>query len=170
MAKKLSAEVFAAVHWVLSQTNSLGGGTQQNYNPKLVPYEFTNGFQNGQLQEIFVDRRTIAPSATDTLDLYGTLNDPLNRVVNFNSLKVILVQADPANVNNIMIGGNAAGPSGIFANLNDKIVLSPGGVFLWMVPNIGASVVDSTGDKLDIANAAPNFSVNYNIILAGTAA
>lgn len=133
---------------------------------------FTSGTGAGQADKVFSDIRSIAASSNDDLDLAGSLVDPLGVVVVFAGIKAIYVEADAANVNDVVIGGHdTAAFLGPFADDSDKINLKPGEVLL--VTNrtaAGWPVTATTADILRIANGGSGSAVGYSIILVGDSA
>lgn len=115
--------------------------------------------------------RTLTASATEDLDLAGVLTDALGDALTFVKVKLVLLIANAANVNNVHIGMAAAnGVPGIWGAAGDYTVVKPGGVFLWFVPGTGATVTAGTGDKVTIANSGGGSSVLFDIVIIGTSA
>lgn len=136
--------------------------------------DIANGTGNGQADLVFTDTRTLAASASETLDLAGVLADAFGATLTFVKIVAILVKAAPGNTNDVIVGGQGAtnpfvGPFG--AN-SHTIAVRPGGVFLIADPvgsGIG-TVVAGTGDLLKIANGSSGTSVDYTIEIVGRSA
>lgn len=131
---------------------------------------FTQGAAAGQADMIFHDRRNILASATDSIDLAGSLLGPFGgTALTFVRIKMLVVAPLAANVNNI----NLQRPSGatgvpLFLATSDGIVVQPGGLFLWYTPSAaGVVVTPSTGDIIEVVNAAGGNAVDYDIIIVG---
>src|SRR5262245_53791564 len=60
-------------------------------------YTLATGTGAAQADMIFHDRRTIGPSATDSLDLAGVLTGPFGNTLTFVRIKAVIVVADAAN-------------------------------------------------------------------------
>jgi hypothetical protein len=165
----LIATVWAAVTATQSGALDLGTPTFQ-INPQNKQMDFSNGTLAGQVSVLFSDKRTIAASGTDNLDLAGSLVDALGAVITFATVKAIYIKAAASNVNDVVIGNGTnpvvGGPFGAAgANL---ISVKPGGVFQWVAPGVGATVTPATGDILKIVNSGAGTGVDYEIILLGT--
>lgn len=121
-----------------------------------------------QADKMFSDTRTVAGSADDDLDLYGTLTDPLGATLSFASIKAIYIKAGASNANDLSIGPAASnGFLGPWADASDRVKLKAGEVFL--ITNraaTGWAVTASTADILRVTNTGSG-SVTYDIILIG---
>jgi len=105
---------------------------------------------------IWMDQRTIAASSADDLDLYGGLTNSFGTTINFTSIKGIIIYADSANTNDVLVGGDG---SAAFVNWvsasNDVVVVKPGGLFALINPQAnGYAVTATTADILQIANSS----------------
>ena len=85
-------------------------------------------------------------------------------------VKAIMVIAAAGNTNDVHVGGDANGLAGLFGNVNDLIVVKPGGAFLWAAPSGGLTVTAGTGDILQVANSSSGSSVTYSIVIIGASA
>lgn len=76
---------------------------------------FENGTGNGQANEMYVGRSTVAGTTTVSLDLAGSLVNPVNETITFATIKLILViirspdgtkalRVGPQNVANAFVG------------------------------------------------------------------
>ncbi|MGC5009747.1 hypothetical protein ACLQ2R_03175 [Streptosporangium sp. DT93] len=133
-----------------------------------------DGAGAGMADRIFHDRRTIAASGSDSLDLAGGLSDPLGVSLSFARLKVLLVRAAAANVNQVLVGGAASNAfAAPFGDATDKIKIPPGGTLLLAAGQAdatGYAVTASTADLLLIGNGGAGSSVTYDIVLIGASA
>ena len=143
----------------------------------LFPFNITSlvrlapGTGANQADKQFADYRTIAASGTDVLDLAGTLTDPLGATLTFVKVKAILVIADAANTNDVLISPGATNPfNGPFTGTTPAVAVRPGGVTLFALPGAGWTVTASTGDLLKIANGGAGTSVGYTVVIIGTSA
>lgn len=132
---------------------------------------FLQGAGAGQADMIWHDRRTIAASATDSLDLAGTaLQNPFGANLTFARLKMIFVRAAAANTNNVNVVRPASNGVPWALAAGDGFAVKPGGLFLWHDPSAaGAVVTAGTGDLIDIVNSAGGTSVEYDVVLVGAA-
>ena len=131
----------------------------------------TPGTSANNADLIFMDTRTIAASSSENLDMAGSLVDPLGATLTFATIKAIYVKASSGNTNNVVVGGAGSNTLlGIFSDATDKIIVKPGGVFMWVAPATGAPVTASTGDILLVANSGSGTPVTYDIVIIGTSA
>jgi hypothetical protein len=131
---------------------------------------FSQGAAAGQADMIWHDRRTIAASSTDSLDLTGSLVGPFGgTALTFARIKMLAVAPLAANTNNINLQRPSASTGvPLFLAAAGGIVLKPGGLFLWYDPTAaGVVVTPSTGDIIEVVNAAAGTSVDYDIVIVG---
>lgn len=169
MALAATAKLALSLSVSLSNPQNLTSGTKkvsENY-----PFDFQNGNGNSQIQAEWDDLRTISASSSEVLDLSASLKDVFGNTINFAQIKAIAVIADPGNTNNVLVGGTDS-PDAAFTFMGDPsdvIPVKPGGMFVWVAPNVGATVTGNTGDKLKIANSGGTTGVTYTIYIMGTA-
>lgn len=143
-----------------------------------VPLSFARalGLANGtganQADRIFHDTRTLTASANEDLDLAGVLTDAFGATITFARIKALIVAADAANTNNVIVGGAATNQ---FVNwvgaATHTVTVRPGGVLLLAGGDAtGYAVTAGTGDLLRVANSAGGTSVTYSIVLVGASA
>lgn len=130
---------------------------------------FTDGTGLNKAQKRWSDTRTLAASASENLDLYGSLTDAFGVVINFIRIKGLYVAADPTNTNDVLVGGAAANQfTNWVSDVTDIVRVKPGGFFLTVAPDaVAFAVTSGTGDQLKVANAGAGTPVNYDIILIG---
>lgn len=133
-----------------------------------------SGTGAGKADRMWSDRRQIAASGTDDLDLLGTaLVDPFGVAVSFTRVKGLFIAADPTNTNDLVVGAAASNPWVGLLNSTGTFRLKPGGSAAFLA-GIGDAVawatVAATGDLLRIANGAAGSVVNYDIVIIGTSA
>lgn len=131
--------------------------------------EFADGAGAGQANKLFTDRRQLAASASESLDLAGGLTDGLGATLTFAEIKGLLIQAHESNANTLLIGGAASNAFiNWVADATDVMVLKPGGLLLLLAPDAaGYAVTPGTGDLLKIANGGGSTAVDYDIIIIG---
>jgi hypothetical protein len=134
-------------------------------------HKYTNGtLATDQTDVLFSDRRTLAASANEDLDLRGTLVDSLGQTINPAEIVAVFVEAASTNTNNVIVGGAATNTwVGPFGAATHTLSLAPG-EFILLSNKAGWGVTAGTGDLLRIANSAAGSSVNYNIIIIGRSA
>ena len=167
----LNAILTAWVRGTYAGSNDLSA-VQAEFNAlSKTEITLTPGTSANAADLIFMDTRTIAASSSENLDMAGSLVDPLGATLTFATIKAIYVKAASGNTNNVVVGGAGSNTLlGIFSDATDKIVVKPGGVFLWVAPATGAAVTASTGDILLVANSSSGSSVTYDIVIIGTSA
>lgn len=130
-----------------------------------------NGTATGQADKVYAATLTIAASGTNSLDLAGSLTDPLGTTVTFVKVKAIYVKASSANTNNVVIGGAGANAFiGPFNASTDKVSVAPGDVFIITKTGAGWTVTPSTADLFLTANSGAGTGVTFEIVIVGTSA
>src|SRR5687768_5848101 len=66
--------------------------------------DLASGTGAGQADTMWTDRRTIAASGSEDLDLTGTLTDVFGATVDLARVKVLYVAAAAANANDVVLG------------------------------------------------------------------
>lgn len=140
-----------------------------NY-PKL--FQWASGTAANQADRVYHDQRTLTASATENLDLAGSLLDPFNNTITFARIKLLMVYAALGNTNLVQVGGAASNAFiNWVANSSDIINVRPGGLLLLAAPDVtGYAVTAGTGDILKMTNSAGSTSVTYDIVLVGASA
>jgi hypothetical protein len=131
-----------------------------------------SGTTANKADRIFHDRRTLLASATEDLDLAaGGLLDPLNVALTMARLKVLVVKASSANVNNVNVIRPASNGVPLFLAAGDGIPVTPGGFFAFAAPNAaGIVVTPGTGDLITFTNSAAGTAVTFDVVAIGTSA
>jgi len=136
--------------------------------------ELSDGTAAGSADKVFSDTRTLGASATENLDLAGSLTDALGAALTFAKVKAIIVHASAANTNNVILGGDATTTFfGIFADETDAVVIRPGATFALFCGEAdaaGYAVTAATADLLKVTNSGAGTGVTYDIIIIGTSA
>lgn len=142
-----------------------------------APHAFiiTQFLQSGtgadQADLVWSDSRTVAASATDSLDLAGALTSAFGASLTFAKVKLIAVKAAAGNTNSVVVTRPASNGVPLFTAAGDSMPLLPGASVVWCSPNAaGVAVTAGTGDLLDIVNSAAGTSVSYDILIVGTSA
>lgn len=162
----LSATLTASITGSLTSATDLATAVATLSYGKQTP--FTDGAGAGAVNALFADTRTVNASATDSLDLAGTLTNPLGATTVFARVKAILIVAAAGNTNNVNVTRPASNGFPLFLAAGDGIPVRPGGTFLWVDPSAtGIAVTAGTGDLLDIVNSGGGSSVDYSIWIFG---
>lgn len=132
----------------------------------------TDGALAGQADLVYlsaVDGRALVASAFEDLDLRGLLPDAIGDTIALATVKILLVHADPTNLNDMTIGGAAANTwVGPFGAATHKQTLRPGGIYLQATSGTGWTVTAGTGDLLRVQAGAS--AALYHIAVIGTSA
>lgn len=166
----LSTTITVEIAAVLSGARDLGSASAPT--KKTVAVTWASGTGANQADVLFADTRTVAASATDSLDLIGGgLVDALGATFAPAKLKAVMVVASGNNQNSIVFARPASNGVALFVAAGDAITLLPGGAFLWESPSAaGVAVTAGTGDLLTVTNGGGGTSVDYDIVLVGTSA
>ncbi|MGW6518547.1 hypothetical protein [Streptomyces sp. NPDC054962] len=133
----------------------------------------TDGTAAGKADRVFHDRRSLAASATEDLDLAGVLTDAFGATITFARIKAIVIVASAGNANNVVIGAAASNAWATLLNATGTITLRPGA---FVAAAAGAAdavtyaVTPATGDVLKIANSGAGSAVTYDIVIIGASA
>lgn len=132
----------------------------------------TSGTGANQADKVFSDTRTIAASATDSLDLAGGgLLDALGDAFGPARIKAVYVFAAAANTNNVNFTRPAVNGVPLFLAVSSGIPVRPSGLLIWVAPDAtGVAVTAGTGDLIDLVNSAGGTSVTYDIVILGASA
>jgi hypothetical protein len=165
----LKATLKASITGTLTGSNDLGNPVQTF--AEILELAIADGTGADQANNLFSDERTLAASTSESLDLAGSLANALGATLTFSAIKAIMIVADAANTNDVVVGGAASNAFvGPFADATDKISIGPGDfVLITRRSAAGWAVAAGTGDLLKIANSAAGSSVSYKIIVIGEA-
>jgi hypothetical protein len=126
----------------------------------------TNGTGSNQANQFWSDQRTLLASASETLDLSGSLVSSFGSTIVGTKLKGIIISAAAANTNNVIVGNNAANDLvWCFGAVTHTLVIPPGGCFAFYNPGNGFTITAGTGDLIKVANSAAGTSVTYNVAM-----
>lgn len=165
----LSATVKAVIDATL--TKSADFETASSKITHSLSISLSDGTGASQADRVWKDTRTLSASATEDLDLSGTLTNIYGESVVFADVRAILITAASANTNNVNVTRPASNGLPIFLAASDGIAVRPGGAFMLFSPDTtGIPVTAGTGDLLTITNSAGSTSVDYSITIVGSSA
>lgn len=166
----LKLELLASITGPVAGANDIA--TPQQTIAKRAIEKLTLGTSADQADLVFADTRTLAASASESLDLAGGLTDAFGNVLTFVEVVAILIVAADGNTNDVVVGGAASNAFlGPFADATDKIAVGPGGFLFQAEPaNPAWPVTPATGDLLKVANSGAGTSVTHDIIIIGRSA
>lgn len=128
---------------------------------------WVNGTLAGQASKVYASQRYLAASASESLDLAGSLVDPNNLPCVFAKVVAIYIRANDANVDPIVVG-NAANPFIGPWGATGTVTLYPGTETLAYRNDTGWTVTPATGDLLKVLNGGSNAAgVGYQIVIVG---
>ncbi len=132
-------------------------------------FNWTDGSGASQSEAVFHDKRTLSASATEDLDLAGSLVDAFGDTITFTAIKALIVKADATNTNDVHVGGAASNALvNWVGDATDIVVVKPGGLLALIAEDAtGYTITAGTADILKIANSAAGTDVTYEIILVG---
>jgi hypothetical protein len=149
----------------LTTTNDLIGVVGQFANTYGITFGIGTG--TGNVNNGFVDQRTLATNTAESLDLSGTALDNIFGVdLALTKLKGLFIWSLATNTTDLTIGNVTNGIVGPFSAATHAVVVKPGGFFGWADPLLGTDVTAGTADLLKVANAA-GASATYNIVALG---
>ena len=135
--------------------------------------DWASGTGANQADKVFSDERTLSASASENLDLAGSLTDAFGVAITFAKVKAIAIFAAAGNTNDVVVGGAASnGFVGPFADATDAIKVKPGGFVIMAAPQAAGlgTVTGGTGDILKVANSGGTTGVTYQTVIIGTSA
>lgn len=134
--------------------------------------DLADGTAAGQADRIFHDRRTLAASASESLDLAGVLVDALGATLTFARVKALVVAAAAGNTNTVRVGGAASNAWASWADAADNVIaVRPGGLLALAAGDATSyPVTAGTADLLQIANGGSGTPVTYDIVIIGASA
>jgi hypothetical protein len=121
----------------------------------------------GKADVLWADTRTIAASSSENLDLAGVLAGLLGGTVTAAEITAIVVVAEAANINDVVLFGAATNAfNGPLTGTTPKLVVGPDDV-AFITNKKGWTVTPATGDILLVGNSGSGSAVTYSIILFG---
>lgn len=167
LTSRISFELTSTLTSVLD----LGSATAPLSYPRQIT--LANGTAAGQADKLWHDRRTLAASTTEDLDLTGTLTDAFGATITVARIKGLLISASAANSNNVVVGAAAGNAWAALLNATGTITLRPGASLLVAAGQADAvtyTVTAGTADLLKVANSGAGSSVTYDIAFIGASA
>lgn len=156
-----------------SQTSALDLGTATFPVSVRNAVTLASGTGGGQADVVFSDRRTLAASASEDLDLAGSLIGAYGNTLTYVRVKGLYIAASAANVNNVVIGNAASNAWATLFNATGTVTLRPGAALLAMAGQADGTaygVTAATGDLLHVLNSAGTTGVTYDVVVIGASA
>jgi hypothetical protein len=164
----LTADVRLSVRGIQQSALDLGVAALPFALDVDVPY--VDGTTSGKADRVFTDTRTLAPSATEDLDLAAVLHDAFGAAITFATIKAVIIRAAAANTNNVNVTRPASNGAALFLAAGDGVAVRPGFAFAMFGNGAGVPVTPDTGDLLTVTNGAAGTSVSYDVVIIGTSA
>lgn len=169
MATTLKTKFLLQLQATYKNVLDLGSPTDSFEKRQLI--ELSNGTGANAADLMFHDRRTLAASGTEDLDLAGVLASPFGATLTFAEIRAVMITAASGNTNNVRVTRPASNGVPLFVAAGDGIDVPPGGAFAWVCPADGkVTVTAGTGDLLTVTNGAAGSSVTYDVVILGTSA
>ena len=150
-------------------TGTAGMSTPLDSLAYALTLTLTDGTGSGNANQRWLSYgRTLAASASENLDLNGSLTNAFGTTTAFTQVKALAIFAYAANTNDIVVG-NAASNGFIswLGSATDKITIRPGGFMLLTAPQTGYTVTAATADQLKVLNNGAGTGVTYDIAVIG---
>lgn len=148
-----------------SQADENGPVVTDNNTWRLID-SLANGTGSNQATSAFHDIRTLTASNLDGIGLVNSNRDAFGTLIPFTAIKCIAIKhLTPGADDSLQIGGGGDPLAGWVADTSDKVLIRPGGAFIWWGPKAGAVISGST-DFL-VENLAST-TVQYEILFIGT--
>jgi hypothetical protein len=162
----LKARLLTQFSLLLTGSGDLGASETEI--DQVFRQAFDTGTGLNQAQIAFGDERGVNGSATDSIDLAGSLPGSLGGALTFTAVKEIFIFAAAANAAALKVGAGVSnafvGPFGAAAV---GVKVEPGGILHLRNPTAaGWAVVAGTGDILAVENTG-GAAANFTIILIG---
>jgi hypothetical protein len=162
-------KISGSARW--QNTVDLGGSSASRLIDVAV--SLVDGTGAGQADRAFFDTRQLAASATEDLDLAGTLVDAFGVTQTFARVKLVIVRAHATNTNQVQVTRDADAGVPLFMAAGDGVSLRPGAVFALAAgaaDATGYAVTATTGDLLVVTNSGAGSVVDYDIAILGCSA
>ncbi|MDV5145931.1 hypothetical protein R1T08_17365 [Streptomyces sp. SBC-4] len=132
-----------------------------------------NGTGAGKADRMFSDRRSLAASTTEDLDLAGVLLDAFGAAITWARIKGLYIRAADTNINNVVLGAATTNAWSTLLGATGTITLRPGasiGVNTGAADATAYAVTAGTGDLLKVANSGAGSAVSYDVVIIGASA
>ncbi|MET7412516.1 hypothetical protein [Streptomyces rubiginosohelvolus] len=162
-----------AVSAFAEQVTAIDLGTSRAPQALSRSMSLASGTGAGKADRVFSDRRTLAASGTEDLDLAGVLVDAFGASITFARIKGLVIAAAAGNTNNVVVGAASSNPWATLLGATHTLTVRPGGfvaVGTGVADATGYAVTASTGDLLKIANSGAGSAVTYDIHIIGASA
>ena len=168
MAEAVNLQVVLKLVGTMSKALDLTTSTDDIAKDYTIIYG--DGTGANQANMWWHDQRTLGASATEDLDLAGSLTSAFGTTITLTSLKGVFVFASASNnsANNVNVTRPAANGITWLLAAGDGISLKAGAWVAWFDPSAnGATVTAGSADLITFTNSAGTNSVVYDVFLLG---
>jgi len=153
---------------------SLARATIQDSLNIAKNYRFTDGSNQNQVnQTLHRADQILAPGVTQDFDLRGVMQDGLGQVVTLLCVKGLFIYNKSGLTTDAVleIGGAAYSAwAELFGDSLHKMIIRPGGIFLWVDPTATGVLVPAGDDILQVKNIGSVDSATFDIAVLGVQA
>jgi hypothetical protein len=162
----------AKVSFDFTQTKTPDNTTATAKIQHALSLTFTDGNAAGNADRIWTDTRTLAASASESLDFSGSLTNVYGDTAIFADVRAILVTAASGNTNNVNVTRDTTSPESglpLFLASGDGLAVRPGGFLAVACPDAtGYPVTAATADRITFTNSAGSTEVTYTVTVIGS--
>lgn len=159
----VTAHIALNIDATLTGTGDLGN-PKQRVNIEEVLDLVAGTAAINQCDLMFQDTRTLAASATEDLDLAGSLTNAFGATMAAAELVLLFVKAHAANTNNVNVTRPASNGVPMFLAAGDGVAILPGEYFFRLSEH-GIPVTAATGDLITITNSGGTTGVTYDVVI-----
>lgn len=144
MGTNLLGSAGPALNLAIQKAQDLGDDIKKIL--KIDAERWSYGTGANQANIVYAETHTLADGANSTLDLYasGSLVDIFGAALTLSALKILYIKNNSSDAT-LKVGGGASNDLDIFADTSDKLLIKPGGTFIWVCPT--AAGLDITTNK-----------------------
>ena len=116
---------------------------------RTIGLKLTDGTAAGQADGIFTADTAVSSAGYDAYLLAAGLADLFGQELEFSAIKFLMIEADPANVAPLEVGGGSFG--GPLGDPTATVLVQPADTLVWMTQSANGWAVDPLGDALPIS-------------------
>lgn len=162
-ANSFDGVLFVRPSWTYKKTG--GSSTLSQSFDDFLQWRHADGTNAYQMQVICVDTRTLTNSQEHIVSL-ASFADGFGDTRSFRTVRFLALQTASNNVDAVQLGGAADAPFWSWAAYtNDAVVVQPGGLALFVAPQLNGYQV-GTSTNLLLKNTGTN-SATYYLYVAG---
>lgn len=170
MTQALTSSVAVELAWLLSEADDLDTPKVEAY--RRVFHSFASGSGSGQANKLFRDSRSLAASASETLDLSALTENIIgdSRTVAFATVRALLVvnTSTPSDsILTVTTSGTSDPLTALFGGAAGTQKLGPGDAWLF-TRRLAGITVDSGNKDLKFTNSDNDATTTYDLIIIGT--